>query len=311
MVGEVLSPACQGLCGEELADLVERLDVGDRIRARRAPDRRLVDEKRVLEKFPPRHRFDPAHRLAEMALGRMAAMELALEIAVDHVVEERALSRARHTGDGGERRQGNVHVHVGEIVQRGATHPQPVGARRPPCAGYADALLAREILTGERVAGLRDRAGVNDVAATLSRAGAELDHEIGLADGAQIMLDHEHGVSCVAKTPEQRQQAVGVARMEADRGLIEDVQRVDQTRAQRVGQCDALGLATGEGAGLALEREIAQPDVSQKIETGVELVENELRHLALVRCAARGTAANRGWRPPAAWRQSRWCARLS
>src|SRR5581483_9297999 len=38
-----------GLRGEELADGVERLDVGDRVGARRAPDRRLVDEDHVVD----------------------------------------------------------------------------------------------------------------------------------------------------------------------------------------------------------------------------------------------------------------------
>ena len=79
---------------EQLPDLVERLDIGDWIRARRPADGRLVHQQNILQELPAGHRCNLSHRLAEMGLGRMLAAELRLEVAIDHVMQQRALSRA-------------------------------------------------------------------------------------------------------------------------------------------------------------------------------------------------------------------------
>ena len=49
-----------------------------------------------------------------------------------------------------------------------------------------------------------------------------------------------------------------VARVQADRRLVEHEQRVHERRAERGGQVDALHLAAGQRARLAVEREVAQ-----------------------------------------------------
>ena len=79
------------------------------------------------------------------------------------------------------------------------------------------------------------------------------------------------------------EQAVGVARVQADRRLVQHVERVHQPGAERVGERDPLGLAAGERAGLPVERQIAEPHVAEEAEPGVELVEDQLRDLALER----------------------------
>ena len=115
-----------------------------------------------------------------------------------------------------------------------------------------------------------------------------------------------HGVARVAQPAEQREQPVGVARVQADRRLVEHVQRVHQPRAERVGERDALRLAAGQRAGLAVEREIAEPDVAEEAEPGVELLEDELRR-PRARTAVSASAASqcvdpvhRPARPPTA-----------
>ena len=118
----------------------------------------------------------------------------------------------------------------------------------------------------------RDRPGVHHAPAAVARAGAELEHEVRLPDGGEVVLDDDDGVAGVAQPAEQREQPVGVARVEADGRLVEHVQRVDQPGAERVGERDPLRLAAGQRAGLAVEREIAEPDVAEKAEPGVELV---------------------------------------
>ena len=59
-----------------------------------------------------------------------------------------------------------------------------------------------------------------------------------------------------------------VARVQPDRRLVEHVERVHQRRADRGRQVDALELAAGERARLAVERQVAEPDLDQVAERG-------------------------------------------
>ena len=87
------------------------------------------------------------------------------------------------------------------------------------------------------------------------------------------MLDHEHSVPHVAEMFEAAQQPFVVARMQADARLIKDVQDADQAGTDLAGQPDALGLAAGECRGGAVQREIVQSHVEQKLEPGANLLE--------------------------------------
>ena len=98
------------------------------------------------------------------------------------------------------------------------------------------------------------------------------------------MLHHEHGVPRVTQAPQQPEQTVGVARVEADGWLVEHVERVDQMGSERVAERDALGLAAGKRPGLAIEAEIAESHVAQETQPGGELVEDELGYFSLERC---------------------------
>ena len=228
----------------------------------------------------------------------MPAVQAGLEVAVDHVVEQRALAGAAHARDRGQGAERDVGVHALEVVQGGAANPEPARSRRAARAGHGDALLAGEVLAGERGARRLDRAGVHHTAAAIARAGSELEHEIGLPDGGQVVLDDDDRVAGVAEAAQQREQAVGVARVEADGRLVEHVQRVHQPRAEGVGERDALGLAAGQGAGLAVEREIAEADVAEKAEPGVELRDDEVGDLALPGRELERGEPRGGSRPP-------------
>ena len=63
--------------------------------------------------------------------------------------------------------------------------------------------------------------------------------------------------------------------MESDRGLVEHVERVDQRGPECGRQIDALELAAGERARLAIEREVLEADGHQVAEPAPDLVEDE------------------------------------
>src|ERR1043166_2630929 len=146
------------LGGEQGPQLVECLDVRDRIGPGRAADRSLVDEHDVADRFPPLQGAHRADRLPQMVLGAVYPPQPGRQLAVQHVVDQRGLARSGHARDRGERAQGDPHVHVLEVVQPGAAEREPA-ARRPSRRGHADALLAGEVLAGERTRVAHPRRG--------------------------------------------------------------------------------------------------------------------------------------------------------
>ena len=73
----------------------------------------------------------------------------------------------------------------------------------------------------------------DQLAAILTSAGAEIENAIGSLHNVGIVLDHQNRVSQVAKVVKNFHQPVRIARMQADRWLVEHVESADQARAQR------------------------------------------------------------------------------
>ena len=135
--------------------------------------------------------------------------------------------------------------------------------------GNRNVRAPREILAGERARIRGDfggRADGDEFAAGFSCAGAEIDDVIGAAHGFFIVLDDEDGVAEIAQRFERGEQAAIVARVQADRRLIENIENAAQSRADLRGQADALGFAAGERGGGAIESEIAEAYIEKKIE---------------------------------------------
>jgi len=67
-----------------------------------------------------------------------------------------------------------------------------------------------------------------------------------VADGFFVVLDDENCVAEVAKPFESLDEAIVVALMKADGGLVEDVENAAQARSDLRGEADALALAAGK-----------------------------------------------------------------
>jgi len=111
----------------------------------------------------------------------------------------------------------------------------------------------------------------------LAGAGAQVDHVVGGADGPLVVLHHDHGVAEVAQALERADQLRVVALVQADRGLVEDVEHTHEARADLRGEADPLGLAPGEGVGRALQREIADTDGVEELQALGDLAHDEAR----------------------------------
>ena len=234
--GRVTSCTRQRLIGEQRAQLVERLHISDRVRAWRAPDRFLIDADDVLQRLPPFQVFHDADRLAEMLLGRVSAAQARFELAEQHIVHQRRLPGSRHAGDGSECAEWNARVDAGEVVESRALDVQP--PRGGPARRWdTDQLLSGQVLTGQRAgfAHGQRRPLVDELSAGRTAGGPEFDHPVGGAHRRWIVFDHHDGVASARKPPEQHQQPIHVRGMQADRWLVEHVQRVHKVRAEGVG----------------------------------------------------------------------------
>ena len=154
----------------------------------------------------------------------------------------------------------------------------------PPVLRHVDRPLAGEVLARQRggffATSLRRALG-DHVAAVLAGTGAEIDEVVGGAHRALVVLDHDHGVAEVAQPVERRDQLLVVALVEADRGLVEDVEHADKARADLRRQPDPLRLAARERAGRALQRQVADPDVVEEGEALADLARDQASDRAL------------------------------
>src|SRR5881296_2704962 len=156
--------------GVELPDLVERLDVGHGVRARRPADRLLVDQ------ADPLHVLEAGEGVVD-AGRRELGLERARDGAVERVVDERGLAGARHAADDRERVERNPDRHVLEVVLARA-HEDEVAPASAAEGRDRDRLASGDVTRGERARRpleLRLRAGEDDLAAPLARARPELE----------------------------------------------------------------------------------------------------------------------------------------
>ena len=88
------------------------------------------------------------------------------------------------------------------------------------------------------------------------------------------MLDDNDGVAEVAQPLQRVEQPAVVALVQADGGLVEDIEHAGQPRADLGGEADALALAAAERARIARQGEIVEADIDQKSEPLVDLLQD-------------------------------------
>lgn len=120
---------------------------------------------------------------------------------------------------------------------------------------------------------------MDDLAAVLTRAGADVDDPVGDLDGVLVVLDDDERVAHVPEPDQGLDQPVVVALVQADGRLVQHVQHADEPGADLGGEPDALGLAAGQGARGAVQREVVEADVHEEPQPLVDLLEDPLGDL--------------------------------
>ncbi|QXC61971.1 hypothetical protein KSP35_03890 [Aquihabitans sp. G128] len=100
--------------------------------------------------------------------------------------------------------------------------------------------------------------------------GTQIDHVVGDGDGFGLVLHEQHGVALVAQLEQQLVHAGDVVGVQADGGLVEDVGDVGERRPEVADHLGALRLAARQGPGGAVEREVAQPDLDERVQRVAE-----------------------------------------
>ena len=261
-----------GQHGEEIADGREDLGVGGGIGARRAADGRLVDADDFVDLLGAGEGVVRAGLFARAVdgLGQRA---------VKNVVDQRAFAAAAYAGDDGHDAERDAEVEVLQIVLARAGDGEPFAGERARLGALQHGGGAAEVAAGERCGRGHDlfrRAFGDDIAAQAACAGAEIENVVGVADGVFVVLDDQHGVAEVAQFFEGLDQAVVVALVQADGGLVEHVKNAAQARADLRGQADALAFAAGERGGVAVEREVVEADGAEEFEALGDFAANAL-----------------------------------
>ncbi len=204
---------------------------------------------------------------------------------MERVDGEARLARPGDAGDAGERAERDLRADVLQVVGAGAFDADVEAVALAPLLRHLDPAGAGEVLAGEAVRVVENVLQLplrDDLAAVDARAGAEIDDMVGGADGVLVMLDHDDGVAEIAQALERDQQAVIVALVEADGGLVEHVEHAREARADLAGEADALAFAARQGAGGAIEVEVIEADVVEEAEALVDFLEDGLGDLRLL-----------------------------
>src|ERR1051325_9054223 len=160
--------------GEDAANFVEGLHIRHGIRSRRFSDRTLDDADDVVERIEAGDVIEGADALTEVLFRRMLAVQLRLERAKQHVVDERARRAFGEAGDGGDAAERDLDVDAFEVVLPSADEREPARAELATFARNLDALGAAEILRGERtLAHSAHRASEDDSASVLTARSEE------------------------------------------------------------------------------------------------------------------------------------------
>ncbi len=90
----------------------------------------------------------------------------------------------------------------------------------------------------------------DDLAAVDPGGRADIHNVVGGPHGVLVVLHHDQGIAQIPQALEGSQQLVVVPLVQADGGLVQNIQHPHQAAADLRGQTDTLALPAGQGTGL-------------------------------------------------------------
>ena len=141
-------------------------------------------------------------------------------------MDERRFARSAHARHARQRVEWNRDVDVFQIVLAGTDQTKLLPRAAAPHGGHRNGKLLPQVLRRQRprlVNQTVERSRVHDAPALLARSEPEIDDVIGNLDHVGVVFDHEYRVALIAQLPQYLDQPQIVARVQADRRLVEHV----------------------------------------------------------------------------------------
>src|ERR1017187_3478166 len=123
----------------------------------------------------------------------------------------------------------------------------------------------------------------NNFPAAGTRARTKIDNVIGRSDCFFVVLNHDDGIAQIAETSQRLEQARVVALVEPNTRFVENIKDAGETRTDLCGQSNSLRFAAGERPALAIQRQISQSDLNQKLQTRLNFADDFRRDCSLLR----------------------------
>ncbi len=192
---------------------------------------------------------------------------------VENITHQGGLSRARNARNTRPRPNGQRDRNVFQIVLCRVTDFELWQTYNVAQGTLSPAMLSEETSRDGlfMTAQLRRSPHGDQPPTVRASARPEVDDEIRCPDRRLVVFDYDDAVPLIAQLYESSEQHVVVARMQADGRFIEHITDTPEVRSQLRRQPDPLRLAPRQSVGSAIECEVAQSDLLQKLQPWQDL----------------------------------------
>ena len=265
-----------GICrrGKQIPDIVKEPCIGGRVGAGCSADGALVNVDDLVQIF------HPLHTAAGTGAG-VGVVQFGQKGLIQHLVYQAGLAGAGNAGNASQCSQRDLHIHIFQVVLAGAPDSQHISGARTPGCRDRDLLHPGQVLPGDGSGAgfdLLKRTGRHDLAPPAACAGAHVHQEVRRPHGILVMLHHDQGVAQIPQVAQGTQQLVIVPLVQADGGLVQNIQHPRQGGADLGCQPNPLALAAGQGSGGPGQGQVAQAHIRQKLQPGADLLDDLFRH---------------------------------
>ncbi len=146
-------------------------------------------------------------------------------------------------------------------------------------AGTGIFFAAGEVVPGDGAGGVHDLlrgAAGHHLASVDPGPGADVHDIVGGPHGVLVVLHHQEGVAQVPEVLHGVQEHVVVPLVEADGGLVQDIEHPHEGGADLGGQADALALAAGEGGRGPAQGQVLEAHRLEEAQAVLDLLEDAL-----------------------------------
>ncbi len=121
------------------------------------------------------------------------------------------------------------------------------------------------------------RAAVENLTPVLAGGRPYVHQPVRTAHGVQVVFDHVHRIARLLEALQGFEQGFTVSGVQAGGRLVQYIDHAKELRIELRGQAQALQLARGQGRGTALERQVTQAELEQRVDAHQQLTGDALR----------------------------------